>query len=133
MKNNSTNPVPSIPPVPYLVPHLIVEKLLRSNQVSKSNVAIADLPCAFRLFNASETHVLMTNQVTGANFKLYRPRATKAGAIRYSVAIMVRNSKGEVIFHKKYIKLISLLKWYWHELQATPTTSKYKFELLGGN
>lgn len=127
LKNNLTNPIPT------LTPYLIVEKLLRNNTISKSHVPIEDLNGAFHLFNANETHVLMTNPVTGANFKLYRPRAIKAGAVRYSVAIMVRNSKGEVIFHKKYIKFCSLLKWYWNELQATPTNSKYKFELLGEN
>lgn len=131
MKNNLTTSIP--PTVPLTVPYLIVEKLLRNNTISKRNVPIEDLNWAFHLFNANETHVLMTNPVTGANFKLYRPRAIKAGAVRYSVAIMVRNGKGEVIFHKKYIKLASLLKWYWNELQATPMNSKYKFELLGEN
>ena len=113
--------------------YLIVEKLLRNNAVRKSYIAIDDLPGAFHLFNANETHVLMTNPDTGATFKLYRPRAIKAGEVRYSVAIMVRNSKGEVIFHKKYIKFCSLLKWYWQELTATPENSKYKFELLSTN
>lgn len=124
MKNNLTKPIPT------LTPYLIVEKLLRSGQISKSHVPIADLPYAFHLFNANETHVIMTNPDTVATFKLYRPRSIKAKEIRYSVAIMVRNSKGEVIFHKKYIKFCSLLKWYWQELNSTPENSKYKFELL---
>ena len=124
MKNTLTKPIPT------LTPYLIVEKLLRSNQISKSHVPIADLPYAFHLFNANETHILMTNPNTKTTFKLYRPRSIKAKEIRYSVAIMVRNSKGEVIFHKKYIKFCSLLKWYWQELNSTPENSKYKFELL---